>query len=159
MRISLLLRMKFKYPRMHPLHLNFSPLSHLTLKWSFPHSLHNLKLKLPLPLVDLLFHQSCVVLLGLHYSLACACGATVGPSIRDYETERLVEVLLVAVCPGGGTILVVDPWLYLMVVGVEVDWCSVELMLVLLPFMGRLPMKLVASATSCCNDLSVRLVA
>ncbi|MQL83440.1 hypothetical protein Taro_015943 [Colocasia esculenta] len=41
----------------------------------------------------------------------------------------LVEVLPVVVCPGGGTILVVDPWWYLVVVvpsGVEVDWCFVE---------------------------------
>ncbi|MQM08342.1 hypothetical protein Taro_041197 [Colocasia esculenta] len=29
-----------------------------------------------------------VVLVGLHYSLACACGAAVGPFVLDYETER-----------------------------------------------------------------------
>ncbi|MQL74865.1 hypothetical protein Taro_007207, partial [Colocasia esculenta] len=29
-----------------------------------------------------------VVLVGLHCSLACACGAAVGPFVRDYETER-----------------------------------------------------------------------
>ncbi|MQM18615.1 hypothetical protein Taro_051612 [Colocasia esculenta] len=92
-------------------------------------------------------------------ALLCGCGAAVGPFIRDYEIERLVEVLPVVVCPGGGTILVIDPWWYLMVVGVEVDWCSAELILVLLPYVGRLPVKLVASATSCCNDLPVRLVA
>ncbi|MQM13332.1 hypothetical protein Taro_046256, partial [Colocasia esculenta] len=69
-----------------------------------------------------------VVLVGLHCSLAllCGCGAAVGPFVRDCETERLVEVLPVMVCPGGGTILVVDPWWYLVLVGVEVDWCSVE---------------------------------
>ncbi|MQL98279.1 hypothetical protein Taro_030990 [Colocasia esculenta] len=69
-----------------------------------------------------------VVLVGLYYSLAllCGSGAVVGPFICDCETERLVEVLPVVVCPGGGTILVVDPWWYLVVVGVKVDWCSVE---------------------------------
>ncbi|MQM12620.1 hypothetical protein Taro_045538 [Colocasia esculenta] len=69
-----------------------------------------------------------VVLAGLHCSLAllCGCGAAVRPFIRDCETERLVEVLPVVMCPGGGMILVVDPWWYLVVVGVEVDWCSVE---------------------------------
>ncbi|MQM02288.1 hypothetical protein Taro_035052 [Colocasia esculenta] len=105
-----------------------------------------------------------VVLVGLHCSLAllCGCGAVVGPFVCDCKTERLVEVLPIVVCPGGGTILVVDPWWYLVVVGVKVDLCSVEvcgMMPVLLPYVGRLPMKLVASATSCCNDLSVRLVA
>ncbi|MQL90426.1 hypothetical protein Taro_023017, partial [Colocasia esculenta] len=63
-----------------------------------------------------------VVLVGLHCSLACACGATVGPFVRDCETER---GLAVVVCPGGGTILVVVSLWYLMVVGVEVDLCSV----------------------------------
>ncbi|MQL92075.1 hypothetical protein Taro_024690 [Colocasia esculenta] len=29
-----------------------------------------------------------VVLVGLHYSLACACGVAVGPFVRDCETER-----------------------------------------------------------------------
>ncbi|MQL83237.1 hypothetical protein Taro_015734 [Colocasia esculenta] len=29
-----------------------------------------------------------VVLVGLHCSLACACGAVVGPFVRDCETER-----------------------------------------------------------------------
>ncbi|MQL95816.1 hypothetical protein Taro_028489 [Colocasia esculenta] len=29
-----------------------------------------------------------VELVGLHSSLACACGAAVGPFIPDYETER-----------------------------------------------------------------------
>ncbi|MQL82248.1 hypothetical protein Taro_014717 [Colocasia esculenta] len=29
-----------------------------------------------------------VVLVGLHCSLACACGAAVGPFVRDCETER-----------------------------------------------------------------------
>ncbi|MQM18618.1 hypothetical protein Taro_051609, partial [Colocasia esculenta] len=38
----------------------------------------------------------------------------------------LVEVVPVVVCPSGGTILVVDLWWYLVVVGVEVDWCSAE---------------------------------
>ncbi|MQM19363.1 hypothetical protein Taro_052367 [Colocasia esculenta] len=37
----------------------------------------------------------------------------------------LVEVLPVVVCPGGGMILVVVPLWYLVVVGVEVDLCSV----------------------------------
>ncbi|MQL92146.1 hypothetical protein Taro_024767 [Colocasia esculenta] len=77
----------------------------------------------------------------------------------------LVEVLLVVVCLGGGTILVVDPWWYLVVVGVEVDWCSVEVcgvtfhVLCFYSSLGRLPMKLVTSATNCCNDLPMRLVA
>ncbi|MQM05359.1 hypothetical protein Taro_038169 [Colocasia esculenta] len=31
--------------------------------------------------------------------------------------DRFVEVLPIVVCPGGGTILVVDPWWYLVVVG------------------------------------------
>ncbi|MQL96140.1 hypothetical protein Taro_028812 [Colocasia esculenta] len=48
-----------------------------------------------------------VVLVGLHCSLACACGAAVGPFVRDCETERLVDVLPVVVCPGSGTVLVV----------------------------------------------------
>ncbi|MQL91436.1 hypothetical protein Taro_024046 [Colocasia esculenta] len=43
--------------------------------------------------------------------------------------------------------------------GVKVNLCSVELMLVLLSFMGRLPMKYVASVTSCHNDLPMRHVA
>ncbi|MQL71584.1 hypothetical protein Taro_003920 [Colocasia esculenta] len=102
-----------------------------------------------------------VVLVGLHCSLAllCGCRAAVEPFVRDYETKRLVEVLPVVVCPGGGTILVVVPLWYLVVVGVEVDFYSVELMPVLLPFVGWLLVKLVASVTSCCNDLPVRLVA
>ncbi|MQM21128.1 hypothetical protein Taro_054162 [Colocasia esculenta] len=29
-----------------------------------------------------------VVLVGLHCSLACACGVAVGPFVRDCETER-----------------------------------------------------------------------
>ncbi|MQM17067.1 hypothetical protein Taro_050033, partial [Colocasia esculenta] len=55
----------------------------------------------------------CVVLVGLQCSLACACGATVGPFILDCETERrhnCTEILR---------------W-YLMVVGIEVELCSVE---------------------------------
>ncbi|MQL77775.1 hypothetical protein Taro_010182 [Colocasia esculenta] len=39
-----------------------------------------------------------VVLVGLHYSLACACGTAVGPFVRDCETER--------VCPGVGAVVV-----------------------------------------------------
>ncbi|MQL79234.1 hypothetical protein Taro_011675 [Colocasia esculenta] len=35
--------------------------------------------------------RSGVVLVGLHCSLTYACGATVGPFIRDYETERLTK--------------------------------------------------------------------
>ncbi|MQL81485.1 hypothetical protein Taro_013947 [Colocasia esculenta] len=42
-----------------------------------------------------------VVLVGLHSSLACACGAAVGPFVCDYETERFGGV------PCGGTSLVV----------------------------------------------------
>ncbi|MQL89382.1 hypothetical protein Taro_021954 [Colocasia esculenta] len=42
---------------------------------------------------------------------------------------------------------------------VEMDLCSMELMPVLSPFVGRFPVKLVASGTSCCNDLPVRHVA
>ncbi|MQL98951.1 hypothetical protein Taro_031667 [Colocasia esculenta] len=56
-----------------------------------------------------------VVLVGLHCSLACAYGAAVGPFVRDYETERrhsCTETL----------------WWYLVVVGVEVEPCSVEVM-------------------------------
>ncbi|MQM13857.1 hypothetical protein Taro_046784, partial [Colocasia esculenta] len=104
----------------------------------------------------------CVVVL-------CVPVPSVGPFVRDCETERLVEVLPVVVCLCGSTILVVDPWWYLMLVGIEVDWCSVEvcvgvrwigkLMPILLPYVGRLPVKLVASAINCCNDLHVRLVA
>ncbi|MQL90034.1 hypothetical protein Taro_022621 [Colocasia esculenta] len=70
-----------------------------------------------------------VVLVSLHYCLACACGVAVGPFVRDCKTERLVEVLSVVVCPGGDTILVVVRLWYLVVVGVEVDlflWGSVE---------------------------------
>ncbi|MQL88044.1 hypothetical protein Taro_020600, partial [Colocasia esculenta] len=48
-----------------------------------------------------------VVLIGLHYSLACACGAAVGPFIRDCETEMY-----------GGTVVFVVLWWYLMEVGV-----------------------------------------
>ncbi|MQL93651.1 hypothetical protein Taro_026296, partial [Colocasia esculenta] len=103
-----------------------------------------------------------VVLVGLHCSLACACGATVGPFIRDCVTERLVEVLPVVVCPGGG-----DSSYGSIVVprGVEVDLCSVGVcgmtfhVLCFYSSSSRLLVKLVASATSCCNDLPVRLVA
>ncbi|MQL78878.1 hypothetical protein Taro_011299, partial [Colocasia esculenta] len=35
-----------------------------------------------------------VVLVGLHSSLACACGAAVGPFIRDYETERYLFLVV-----------------------------------------------------------------
>ncbi|MQM07908.1 hypothetical protein Taro_040755 [Colocasia esculenta] len=55
-----------------------------------------------------------VVLVGLHCSLACACRAAVGPFVRDCETERrhsCTETL----------------WWYLVVVGVEVELCSVEI--------------------------------
>ncbi|MQL78183.1 hypothetical protein Taro_010612, partial [Colocasia esculenta] len=54
-----------------------------------------------------------VVLVGLHCSLACACGVAVGPFVRDCEIERrhsCNEAL----------------WWYLMVVGVVVELCSVE---------------------------------
>ncbi|MQM14268.1 hypothetical protein Taro_047197 [Colocasia esculenta] len=78
----------------------------------------------------------------------------------------LVEVLPVVVCPGGGMILVVVSLWYLVVAGVEVglgsvvvDGVTFHLMPVLLPFKGRLPVKLVASATSCRNDLPMRHVA
>ncbi|MQM18075.1 hypothetical protein Taro_051059 [Colocasia esculenta] len=56
-----------------------------------------------------------VVLVGLHCSLAllCGCGAIVGPFVRDCETESCVEVL----------------WWYLVVVGAEVELCSVEVVL------------------------------
>ncbi|MQM15009.1 hypothetical protein Taro_047944 [Colocasia esculenta] len=53
-----------------------------------------------------------VVLVGLHCSLACACGATVRPFVCDYKTER---------------------WFYVVVLhvpvpsGVEVDLCSMGL--------------------------------
>ncbi|MQM21016.1 hypothetical protein Taro_054047 [Colocasia esculenta] len=49
-----------------------------------------------------------VVLVGLHCSLACACGAVVGPFILDCETESglLVVVLPVEVCPSVGTVVV-----------------------------------------------------
>ncbi|MQM01170.1 hypothetical protein Taro_033912 [Colocasia esculenta] len=78
----------------------------------------------------------------------------VGPFVRDCETERLVEVLPVVVCPGSGTILVVDPWWYLVVVGL---WSNLPRVVLLLVF--GLPVKLVALATSCCNGLPIRLVA
>ncbi|MQL90286.1 hypothetical protein Taro_022877 [Colocasia esculenta] len=36
----------------------------------------------------LVLYRRGVVMVGLHCSLACACGAAVGPFVRDYETER-----------------------------------------------------------------------
>ncbi|MQM15127.1 hypothetical protein Taro_048066 [Colocasia esculenta] len=47
----------------------------------------------------------------------------VGPFVRDCETERLVEVLPVVVCPGGGTVLVMVPMWYFVVVGSTRGWC------------------------------------
>ncbi|MQL77613.1 hypothetical protein Taro_010026 [Colocasia esculenta] len=69
------------------------------------------------------------------------------------------------VCPGGGTVLFVVSWWYLVVVGVEEDLCFAEVCGVTFHVLcfyspsGRLPVKLVASATNCCNDLSMRHVA
>ncbi|MQM10992.1 hypothetical protein Taro_043891, partial [Colocasia esculenta] len=54
-----------------------------------------------------------VVLVGLHCSLACAYGAAVGPFVFDCETERRHSCT--------------ETWRwYLMVVGIEVELCSVE---------------------------------
>ncbi|MQM06053.1 hypothetical protein Taro_038873, partial [Colocasia esculenta] len=67
-----------------------------------------------------------VVLVGLHCSLPCGCGAAVGPFVRDCETERWFLCCVVRVCHGGGIVVVVVPWWYLVVVGVEVELCPVE---------------------------------
>ncbi|MQL81410.1 hypothetical protein Taro_013860 [Colocasia esculenta] len=64
---------------------------------------------------------TCVVLVGLHCSLACACGAVVGPFIRDCEIESCVKVLPVVACFVVALVWLWFLWWYLVVVGVEVE--------------------------------------
>ncbi|MQL67738.1 hypothetical protein Taro_000017, partial [Colocasia esculenta] len=69
---------------------------------------------------------TCVVLVGLHCSLACACGAAVGPFVLDCETESCVKVLPVVECLVVALVWLWFLWWYLMVVGVVVELCFVE---------------------------------
>ncbi|MQL85702.1 hypothetical protein Taro_018216 [Colocasia esculenta] len=73
-----------------------------------------------------------VVLVGLHCSLACACGATVGPFVRNCETKSCgvpwwwhscVKVLPVVECLVVALVWLWFSWWYLMVVEVvSVAW-------------------------------------
>ncbi|MQM22762.1 hypothetical protein Taro_055820, partial [Colocasia esculenta] len=77
-----------------------------------------------------------VVLVGLHSSLACACGATVGPFVHDCETERF--------CHGGVPCAATVMFVVSMVVpcgGVEVELCSMEVVLSDLPLAIMYPGK------------------
>ncbi|MQM20606.1 hypothetical protein Taro_053632 [Colocasia esculenta] len=49
--------------------------------------------------------------------------------ISVVTTDSLIVIRLVVVCPGGGTVVFVVLWWYLVEVGVEVELCSVEVVL------------------------------
>ncbi|MQM13803.1 hypothetical protein Taro_046729, partial [Colocasia esculenta] len=93
-----------------------------------------------------------VLLVGLHCSwLYCVVverqldlsSVTVVACVCD----SLVEVLLIVVCPGSGTVLVVVSWWYLVEVGL---WSDLPRVVFILVF--GFPVKFVASGTSGCHN-------
>ncbi|MQL80542.1 hypothetical protein Taro_012989, partial [Colocasia esculenta] len=82
---------------------------------------------------------TCVLLVGLHCSLACTCGAAVGPFIRDYENERHIcaealwwYLMVVGICTLRGYLFLVVRYVPALS-GVVVERCSVKVVWELRP--------------------------